>query len=133
MRGGIRVESTRNPRGIDAESMKTVAIEGRPVQVDDEGYLVDPAAWTRAVAEEFARQEGIELTDDHWAVIGFMRSYLDEHQVAADARFVIRFLAEQMGKGADARVLLFRLFPYGYVRQACRIAGMRRPRAWSTG
>jgi dissimilatory sulfite reductase related protein len=121
--------------GAEASRVKTVAIQGRPVQVDDEGYLVDPAAWTREVAEEFARQEGIELADDHWAVIGFMRSYLDEHQVAADARFVIRFLAEQLdnGAGADARALLFRLFPYGYVRQACRIAGMRRPRAWSTG
>ena len=28
---------------------------------------------------------------------------------------------------------LFRLFPYGYVKQACKLAGMRRPRAWSTG
>jgi tRNA 2-thiouridine synthesizing protein E len=28
---------------------------------------------------------------------------------------------------------LFVLFPYGYVKQACKIAGMRRPRAWSTG
>ena len=28
---------------------------------------------------------------------------------------------------------LFDLFPYGYVKQACKIAGMQRPRAWSTG
>ena len=27
----------------------------------------------------------------------------------------------------------FELFPYGYVKQACKIAGMKRPRAWSTG
>jgi len=24
-------------------------------------------------------------------------------------------------------------FAYGYVKQACKIAGMKRPRAWSTG
>jgi tRNA 2-thiouridine synthesizing protein E len=29
--------------------------------------------------------------------------------------------------------MLFELYPYGYVKQACKIAGMRRPRAWSTG
>lgn len=28
---------------------------------------------------------------------------------------------------------LFELFSYGYLGQACKIAGMRRPRAWSTG
>jgi sulfur relay (sulfurtransferase) DsrC/TusE family protein len=50
-----------------------------------------------------------------------------------DARFVIRFLADEAGAGNAARQRLFELFPYGYVRQACKIAGMRRPRAWSTG
>ena len=35
--------------------------------------------------------------------------------------------------GKDAHKKLFELFPYGYVKQACKIAGMRRPRAWSTG
>jgi len=34
-------------------------------------------------------------------------------------------------KAAKGR--LFQLFPYGYVKQACKIAGMMRPRAWSTG
>jgi len=29
--------------------------------------------------------------------------------------------------------LVFELFPYGYVKQACKIAGMKKPRAWSTG
>jgi len=62
-----------------------------------------------------------------------MRRYLETHQVAADARYVIRYLAEELGLGAQARARLFELFPYGYVRQACKIAGMRRPRAWSTG
>jgi len=33
----------------------------------------------------------------------------------------------------SAKQHLFELFPYGYVKQACKIAGMQRPRAWSTG
>jgi tRNA 2-thiouridine synthesizing protein E len=105
-------------------------IEGRALPVDDEGYLVDPADWSEAVAVELARREGVALTDAHWAVIGFMRRYYEEHRIAPDARFAIRFLAET--RGAE-RNELFRLFPYGYVKQACKIAGMRRPRVWSTG
>ncbi|MCA1806204.1 MAG: TusE/DsrC/DsvC family sulfur relay protein [Xanthomonadaceae bacterium] len=50
-----------------------------------------------------------------------------------DARFVIHFLADELGHGRQAKARLFELFPYGYVKQACRIAGMRKPRAWSTG
>jgi dissimilatory sulfite reductase related protein len=103
------------------------------VRVDDEGYLVDPADWTEAVARALAERENLTLSDLHWQVLRFMRGFHDEHQVAADARFVIRFLADEAGLGAAAHSKLFELFPYGYVRQACKIAGMRRPRAWSTG
>ncbi|MGO9444670.1 MAG: TusE/DsrC/DsvC family sulfur relay protein [Thiobacillaceae bacterium] len=100
-------------------------------EVDVEGYLVNPADWNEAVAEEIARQENIQFTEDHWDVIRFIRESYDAHQVIPDARFAIKHLGERLGK--DARKKLFELFPYGYVKQACRIAGMRRPRAWSTG
>jgi len=110
-----------------------VGIEGRSVQTDDQGYLVDPADWSDAVAAELARHEGIALSAEHWAVIRFMRSYYEDHQIAPDARHVIKHLAGYLGPKSTGRNDLFRLFPYGYVKQACRIAGMRKPRAWSTG
>jgi tRNA 2-thiouridine synthesizing protein E len=109
------------------------AHDAHAASTDDEGYLVDPRDWDESVAEELAHREGVVLTPLHWQVLHFMRRFHDEHQVMADARFVIRFLAEEQGLGASARSRLFELFPYGYVKQACKIAGMRRPRAWSTG
>jgi tRNA 2-thiouridine synthesizing protein E len=42
----------------------------------------------------------------------------------------MKFLA---GDRQSGRERLFQLFPYGYVKQACKIAGMKKPRAWSTG
>ena len=53
-----------------------------------------------------------------------------ERRVPADARFVMRHLSETRGAGRNR---LFELFPHGYPGEACRIAGMRRPRVWSTG
>ena len=103
------------------------------MKLDNEGYLTDPADWSEETAEALARAEGIALTEEHWAVLRFMRQYYEERAIPADARFAIRFLAEERGHGAGARKRLFELFPYGYVKQACRIAGMRRPRIWSTG
>ena len=100
---------------------------------DDEGYLVDPADWSDAIAEALARRERIALTDAHWAVIRFMRTYYEAHHIAPDARHVMKHLAQYRGMERADRNDLFRLFPYGYVKQACKIAGMRRPRAWSTG
>lgn len=102
-------------------------------RTDEEGYLLDPADWNQGVATEMARAEGIELTAQHWEVLRFMRRFHDERQFAPDARFVVKFLADDLGLGAGARARLFQLFPYGYVKQACKMAGMKRPRAWSTG
>lgn len=98
---------------------------------DAEGYLVEPGEWNEHVARWISRELQIELGDDHWDVIRFMRKWYEEHQVAPDARHAIKHLERRYpGRG---RSRLFELFPYGYVGQACRIAGMKRPRAWSTG
>ena len=106
---------------------------GKPIPVDDEGYLIDPADWNEGVAEQLARHESIVLSDGHWAVIRFMREYYERRQIAPDARHVIKYLADYRGASSEGRNDLFKLFPYGYVKQACKIAGMRRPRSWSTG
>ncbi|MBI1887239.1 MAG: TusE/DsrC/DsvC family sulfur relay protein [Nitrosomonadales bacterium] len=100
-------------------------------ETDAEGYLVEPLDWTEEVAEELARQESIRLTEDHWDAIRFMREYYMERQIAADVRHVMKHLAQK--HGAESRNRIFELFPYGYVKQACKIAGMKRPRGWSTG
>ena len=46
--------------------------------LDEEGYLVDPDAWTEEVARMLAAREGIELTGEHWDVIRFMRAFYED-------------------------------------------------------
>lgn len=106
-------------------------MDGTLAERDAEGYLIEPGDWNEEIAATLAHEEALTLDDDHWDVIRFMRAYYDEHQVAADARFVIKHLAARYGREAQKK--LFALFPYGYVKQACKISGMKRPRAWSTG
>jgi tRNA 2-thiouridine synthesizing protein E len=98
---------------------------------DEEGYLLDPDQWSEEWALAVAAELNLVLGDDHWFVIRFMRDWYQEHRVAADARHAMRHL-EQRHPG-EGRKRMFELFPYGYVAQACKIAGMKRPRAWSTG
>ncbi len=106
----------------------------RLVRRDETGYLVDPFDWDEELCRAIAAEEGIELTDDHWSTIHFIRSYQAEHGVSPDARFVFAHLAKEKGLNKkEGRLKFFELFPYGYVKQACKIAGMMQPRAWSTG
>ncbi len=101
---------------------------------DAEGYLLDTDDWSKDFAYMVAKEEDIALNDTYWTMIDFMRSYFDEHQIAPDVRHVARNLAVVNGcSKKEAKKILFELFPYGYVKQACKIAGMKRPRAWSTG
>ncbi len=104
------------------------------VEQDQEGYLVDPEAWDDEIARGLAAQEKLELTDASWNILRFMREYWREHQVAPDVRHVLGFMTSEQGVDKKvAKEQLFRLFPYGYVQQACKVAGMIKPRVWSTG
>jgi len=103
-------------------------------QRDDEGYLLDPEAWTPELARELAAGERLELGEEHWLVIDFIREYHGAHRITPDVRHAAKRLGELTGRDKkQGKERIFELFPYGYVKQACKIAGMRRPRAWSTG
>ncbi len=105
-----------------------------PIARDVEGYLFNPDDWNRDTANELAKEEGIELNDTYWLILTFIRSYYSEHNITPDVRHLISYLMiKNRCNKKEAKKIIFDLFPYGYVKQACKIAGMRKPRAWSTG
>jgi tRNA 2-thiouridine synthesizing protein E len=111
-----------------------VAASNISARRDEEGYLLRPEDWHRELALELAREEGLDLNEEHWITINFMREYQAGHGITPDIRHVAKHLAEHLGCDRKvAKKRIFELFPYGYVKQACKIAGMMRPRAWSTG
>ncbi|PHS78844.1 MAG: sulfite reductase subunit gamma [Rhodospirillaceae bacterium] len=96
---------------------------------DEFGYLVHPEDWTEDIALLLAAEEEIELTEDHWKILHFVRDWYAQKNVTPSSRDIKVF----MKKSGESRNRLFELFPYGYVQQTCKIAGMKKPRAWSTG
>ena len=116
------------------DELTTIALPGGRVTVDEHGYLTDPEKWSRDFAEHAAAAEGVALTERHFEVVAFMREWREQHGVSPDQRFVLKFLGHGSGlTKAEAKEKLYALFPQGYVKQACKIAGMLQPRAWSTG
>ena len=104
------------------------------IERDSEGYLVRPGDWDEAIANEIAKEEGIELSEAYWRLLRYIRDSFMENDIAPDVRHLISYLADTKGwTKKEAKQYVFELFPYGYVKQACKIAGMKKPRAWSTG
>jgi dissimilatory sulfite reductase related protein len=102
--------------------MPTLDIEGKIVDLSEEGFLADPAVWTNAVAEALARkEEGIEiLTEKHWAVIRFIR----EHYLEKGMAPMVRLMCKSTGLPLKD---IYSLFPSGPAKGACKVAGLPKP------
>ena len=104
-----------------------IEINDRIINVDDEGYLLDPTDWNLDVANKMADILEINMTDHHWDVVNYVRNTFDERQAIPELRHALKFLGEKLGKDIVNRKFIYKLFPYGYGQQACKIAGMRKP------
>ena len=104
-----------------------IEVNGVSLATDNEGFLLDPADWSLEAAEALAQTVQVEMSDDHWTVVNFIRNYFDDRQIVPEARHALKELKEKLGKDKATRKFLYSLFPYGYGQQACKIAGMRKP------
>lgn len=93
---------------------------------DPQGHLLGLEEWNRDIAERCARELNVELTPEHWEVIGFLRRHYKEHGPVQHARELVRALDQRFAQ-AGGRKHLYQLFPQGPVRTASRIAGLPVP------
>jgi tRNA 2-thiouridine synthesizing protein E len=95
---------------------------------DEEGYLLDAGDWSPELAEALAAESGLAMTDEHRAVVAFVRGYFDENGKVPEARTMLKHMGALWGADRASRRSLYLLFPRGYGQQACKIAGMTKPR-----
>jgi TusE/DsrC/DsvC family sulfur relay protein len=98
------------------------------IERDEEGFLLYPEDWSPALSEILAAEEGLELDRERREVVMYIRDYFEHNMLVPEARTLLRHLRDQWGAEKATRKYLYRLFPYGYGQQACKIAGMRKPR-----
>ena len=70
-----------------------IEVNGKSYETDEEGYLVNLGDWNEDVAAFLAQQEGVNLTDQHWEVINFLRDYYTEFQIAPAVRVLTKAIA----------------------------------------
>lgn len=102
--------------------MAPILFNGSTLELNEEGFLVDPTLWNEDLALILARdQEGLEsLTDDHWSVIRFIRNHYEEHQNAP----MVRSMCKSTGVPLKR---IYELFPSGPAKGACKLAGLPKP------
>jgi dissimilatory sulfite reductase related protein len=102
--------------------MASMNVNGKTVELNEEGFMTDFSAWDETVAARLALdQEKIAaLTPEHWAVIHFIRAHFQEKQLAPMVRLMCKSTGIQLKR-------IYELFPSGPAKGACKLAGLPKP------
>ncbi|MGB5474665.1 MAG: TusE/DsrC/DsvC family sulfur relay protein [Gammaproteobacteria bacterium] len=99
-------------------------VNGKSIELDENGNLTDPTAWDEDVAKALAAKEGIELTEAHFDVLNYLRSeYFDNNGSQPMERVINKSMAKIWDKKVSSKEL-FELFPFAPSKQGNRIAGL---------
>ena len=100
--------------------MAVATIAGAEVHVDDEGFMTEYDEWNEDIAKALAANIGIELGDNHWQVIKFLREDYKEQGETATLRRVTAV-------GGIPTKSLFQLFPKKPARKMSYVSGLPKP------
>jgi tRNA 2-thiouridine synthesizing protein E len=107
--------------------MPNIEVNGKSIEVDEEGYLINLADWSEDVANHIAQTENLSMSENHWEVVNFLRDYYEEFQIAPAVRVLTKAIGKKLGPDKGNSGYLYELFPYGPAKQACKIGGLPKP------
>ena len=99
-------------------------VNGVELEADEDGYLLAPDYSEEAV-RVIAQSESIELNDDHWKVVQYLRDQYREHGQTPNFRAMLKDVGELI-PGCDSKALSD-LFPLGPAKQGARVAALPKP------
>lgn len=100
-------------------------INGVEREVDDENFLLE-ADFSDEAPAIIAAAEGLELGNDHWLVIAYLRDKYRDDGHTPNFRNMVKEL-EDIHPEQDWKKTLYDLFPQQPARQAARVAGLTKP------
>jgi tRNA 2-thiouridine synthesizing protein E len=106
-------------------------IDGKTIELSEAGWLLNLDEWSEDLAHEIAKNESIELTDEHWDIINLARSYFTENGTVCEPRKFSKLMQEKYGKDRSSQQYIYSLFPTGLIKCANKVAGLPRPKGCS--
>lgn len=104
-----------------------IEFNGTEIETDREGYLLHLEDWSRELAEDIAQREEIIMSEAHWEVVLFVRSFYLEFKTSPAMRVLVKAVGKSLGAEKGNSRYLYRLFPKGPAKQATKIAGLPKP------
>ena len=99
-------------------------VNGKTIELDDNGNLTDPALWDEDVAKALAAMDNLELTQEHFDVLNYLRSeYFDNNGEQPMERAINKGMSKIWGKKVTSKDL-YALFPLAPSKQGNKIAGL---------
>ncbi|WP_416886400.1 TusE/DsrC/DsvC family sulfur relay protein [Marinospirillum sp.] len=105
----------------------TVSVAGKRPKLDPEGYLCQLTDWSPEVAQWLAEQEGIKLSDDHWAILYRLRDFYHTFELAPAMRPLTRYLRQHLPAEKTTSIHLMQLFGSSPAKMAAKLAGLPKP------
>ena len=110
-----------------ATRIEYLDVDGKKVATDQEGYIQNMNDWSEAYVYALAKKESLEVTQEHWDVINFIRDYYEKHRVQAQVRDMIKHFKKAWGPERGNNRHLHDIFPKGGPqKQGNRLAGIRK-------
>jgi len=97
------------------------------MELTKDGFLINKEDWTVEIAEKIAKEEGIELTEEHWEIIYFVQEYYKEYSITPIMRILGKAIGRKLGEDKGKSRYLYNLFPDVPIKQSARIAGLPKP------
>lgn len=107
--------------------MATLEVNGKQLPLDEDGFLENMDDWSKEAALALAKTENVEMTEQHWEVVNFLREYYAEYKIAPMIRILVKAIGKKLGKEKGNTKYLYELYPAGPAKQACKIAGLPKP------
>lgn len=100
-------------------------VNGKSIATTDAGYLEDLNDWNEEVARLIAAEEGIELTQQHWDVLHYLRDeYINNNGNQPMERVILKAMAEKWDNKKLSSKDLYTLFPRAPSKQGLKVAGL---------
>jgi TusE/DsrC/DsvC family sulfur relay protein len=101
--------------------MAMATIAGKEVHVNDEGFLTEFDEWSEEIAAELAKNIDVEMTDEHWKLVKWLREDYKEKGETATTRRV-------QTVGGWPTKQQFTMFPKKPAKKMAYIAGVPKPK-----
>ncbi len=97
------------------------------VELDEGGFMINRQQWSPEVATALALRNDLRLSAAHWEIIHFVRQYHDTYSIEPPMRALVKAVKECFGEDLGNSRYLYKLFPDGPAKEACRYAGLPKP------